>query len=164
MSTSAQRKDLNITLVGDVNEAGIYLEDKPANALLDTGSYVSLASKSFHREYLGNIEIKRVGNILNKEWADGKNPSYIGYIEVEINTDKGLPEAKPLPCFLLVTQDTQYSAKTPVILGTNILNELMRDCKNNFGEQFLQQAKLHTPWYLSFKTITIRERELRKKQ
>ena len=91
-----------------------------------------------------------------------KNLPYIGHIEAEINIKKGLPGAKPLPCLLLVTPYTQYSAKTPVILGTNILNDLITDCKNNFGEQFLQQAKLHTPWYLSFRTITIRERELRK--
>ena len=78
----------------------------------------------------------------------------------EINIEKGLPGAKPLPCLLLVTPDTQYSAKTPVILGTNILNELMKDCKNNFGEQFLQQAKLYTSWYLNFRTITIRERKI----
>ena len=145
-STCAKRKDPNITLVGDINEVGIYLEDKPANALLDTGSYVRFVSESFHREYLGNIEIKPVGNILNIECADGKNLPYIGYIETEINIDNGLPGAKPLPCLLLVTPDTLSSAKTQVILGTNILNKLMTDCKNNFGQQFLQQAKLHTPW------------------
>ena len=118
--------------------------------------------ESFHKEHLSNIEIKPVGNILNIECADGKNLPHVGYIETVINIEKGLPGAKPLPCLLLVTPDTQYSVKTPVILGTNILNELMTDCKNNFGEQFLQQAKLNTPWYLSFRTITIRERELRK--
>ena len=161
-STSARLKDPNITLVGDVNEVEIHVDKKPVNALLDTGSCVSIVSESFHKEHLGDVEIKSVGNILNIECADGQDLPYIGYIETEISIDKGLPGAKPLPCLLLVTPDTQYSKKTPVILGTNVLNELMKDCKNNFGEQFLQQAKLHTPWYLSFRTITIRNRELRK--
>lgn len=58
--------------------------------------------------------------------------------------------------------NTSYNNKTPILIGTNILNELMKDYKKNFGESYLQTAGLHTPWYLSFRCISIRERELKK--
>jgi hypothetical protein len=61
-----------------------------------------------------------------------------------------------------LTPDANYSSRTPVILGTNILNELLSECRNNFGEQFLQKAGLHTSWYLSFRCLALREKELKK--
>lgn len=39
---------------------------------------------------------------------------------------------------------------------------LTEECKTNFGPQFLQKAELYTPWYLSFRCLVIRERELKK--
>ena len=32
--------------------------------------------------------------------------------------------------------------------------------KNNYGNKFLQDAKLYTPWYLAFRGMTLREKEL----
>ena len=128
---------------------------------LDTGSCVSLVSQCFYDSYL-NCELYPVGDILNIECADGESLPYTGYIEVDIAVPKGLPNAKPISCLFLVTPDTQYSAKTPVILGTNILQELMEDFRSCHGEQFLQKANLFTPWYLSFRSIVIREKDLKK--
>jgi hypothetical protein len=36
------------------------------------------------------------------------------------------------------------------------------ECKQNFGEQFLQKAQLHTSGYLSFRCLVLREKELKK--
>jgi len=47
-------------------------------------------------------------------------------------------------------------------LGTNIISSLLEKCKDSFGQQFLQKAKLKTPWYLSFRTIVLRDKELKK--
>ena len=159
MSTFTSTNDPK--LIGHVNEADIFLDSKPAKALLDTGSCVSLVSESFYLEHL-NCHMKPVGDILNIECADGQNLPYKGYIETELVIQKGLPDFKPLPCLLLVTPDTQYSSRTPIILGTNVLQELMNDCKSSYGDQFLQKANLFTPWYLSFRSLVIRQKEPRK--
>jgi len=103
-----------------------------------------------------------VGDILNIECADGQGLPYSGYIEAELIIDNGLQEAKPLSCLMLVTPDTQYSSRTPIVLGTNILQELLINCKNEFGPQFLQRAKLHTPWYFSFRSMMIRDKMLQR--
>ena len=123
-------------LVGDVNEVDIHLGGKETKCLLDTGSCVSVVSESFYVNHLKTSELRPVGDIFNIECADGQKLPYKGYIESEIVINKGLPKAKPLPCLLLVTPDTEFSSRVPVILGTNILKEFMNECHTNFGDQY----------------------------
>ena len=149
-------------LVGEVNEVDILIGKIPARCLLDTGSCVSVIAESFYNDHFKEVPLQPVGQLINIECADGEKLPYKGYIETEIAVNNGLPKAKPLPCLLLVTPDTEFSKRTPIILGTNILHEFMNECHENFGEQYLQRAHLHTPWYLSFRAITIREKELRR--
>lgn len=161
-STNQLDKGPKCELVGETNEVSICIGNQPAQALLDTGSCVSIVSETYYRENLGNLEILPVGDILNIECADGEHLPYKGYIESEITVQNGMLEMDPLPCLLLVTPDTQYSSRTPVILGTNVLKEFMGICRNQYGEQYLQQSPLHTPWYLCFRAMTIRDRELKR--
>ena len=149
-------------LVGEVNEVEILIGKIPARCLLDTGSCVSVIAESFYKDNFKDVPLQPVGQLINIECADGEKLPYKGYIETEISVIKGLPKAKPLPCLLLVTPDTEFSKMTPIILGTNILNEFMNECHTNFGDQYLQRAALHTPWLLSFRAISMREKELRK--
>ena len=132
---------------------------------MDTGSVVSLVSQTFYQEHLSSISnLQPVGNILNIECADGENLPYIGYIETDITVEEELSDSKSLPCLFLVTLDTRYSERTPIILGTNVLQELMKGCSNKHGERFLQIAPLRNPWYLSFRTLCVRDRELSRKK
>ena len=149
-------------LVGCINEAHIEINGIQAKALLDTGSCVCVVSRSFVDQHLQNLEIHKIYQLLNIECADGSQLPYIGYIEADISVRSELPGLNSKSCLLLVIPDTQYSRSTPIILGTNILNEFIKDCKVNFGDQFLQRAQLHTPWYLCFRTLVIRDKELKK--
>lgn len=49
-----------------------------------------------------------------------------------------------------------------MLIGTNILDEIAKDCKTQHGEQYLQKTNLQTPWYLSLRCLAIRQRELKK--
>lgn len=147
-------------MVGEVNEAAILLNGHDTTALLDTGSCVSIVAETFYREHLGNTELKPLQDILHVECADGQSLPYLGYIEVELSVPEGVSGLRPKDCLLLVTPDTRYSAKTPVILGTNILQELLADSQQHHGKQFLQRAQLHMPWFLSFRTMVLREKKL----
>ena len=82
------------------------------------------------------------------------------HILADITVPNGIPNASQKPCLFLVIPDTEYSSKTPVILGTNILNDYLVDCRNHFGQQYLQAAKLHTPWYHCFRAISLREKQM----
>jgi hypothetical protein len=145
-------------LIGSSTEANICINNIPTSALLDSGSCISSVSKAFYDEHLSEIELRPITEILNIECADGSKLPYLGYIEASIQTD-GIPKSEEQNCLLLVTPETKYSSTTPVLLGTNVLAELLANCKKNFGDLFLQKASLHTPWYLCFRCLTIRERE-----
>ena len=151
-------KNTDPKLVGETNEVNINIKNIPTTALLDTGSCVSVISNSFYTEHLSNIEILPINQILKIECADGQQLPYLGYIETELFIERGLPKSESQQCLFLIVPDTNYSSKIPVIIGTNILNELLDECKTNFGDQFLSKANLHTPWYLSFRTIVVREK------
>ena len=101
-------------------------------------------------------------DILQIECADGKQLPYDGYLTVNLTITHGLLQATTRLCLFLITPDTKYSERTPIIIGTNILNIFYEECRQNFGEQYLQKADLHTPWYLSFRCLTLREKEIKK--
>ena len=147
------------TLVGNTNEAPVKLSNV-AVALLDTRSCVSIIAQTFYDNYLSQVEIQPLKQILNIECADGQSLS--GYVEVELEVIKGLPQLETKICLLLISKDTIYSEKTPIIIGTNILNELLDDCKQIYGDIYLQKADLHLPWYTAFRCIYLRERGLNK--
>jgi hypothetical protein len=151
--------DKDPKLVGHTNEVKIDLE---TTALLDTGSCISAISKSFYDKHLQSVQVKPLSDLLQIECADGNQLPYEGYVEINMTVTRGLPNVTTHTCLFLITPDTRFSFKTPVIIGTNILTELLEECKQNFGDQYLQRANLYTQWYLSFRCISMREKELKK--
>jgi len=149
-------------LLGDINEAKISINGKQTTALLDTGSCVSVMCESFFQEHMPDTNLQPLTEILNIECADGQPLPYLGCIEAEINVPDGLDKADSVHCLFLVAPDTKYSTRTPIILGTNILGIFLENCKATCGTRFLQTAKLHSPWYLSFRTIVTREKNLQR--
>ena len=91
--------------------------------------------------------------LLDIECADGQQLPYIGYTEIQFQ----LPGHTHLyDCILLVTQNSRYNTGNPIPYSTSYT------LKNEHGEQILQISNLTTPWYLSFRCILLRERELQK--
>lgn len=132
-------------------------------ALIDTGSTVSTVSKSYYETCLSDLPLHPMTEILHIECADGGTLPYCGYIEASI-TSTGLPHSNLAEYPILVVPDSNYNQKVPVLLGTNILHHLLTDIHTNYGDRYLQTAKLHTPWYLAFRSMTLQAKELRKQQ
>jgi len=158
--TTAEKK-MDPKLVGETNEVQVKIDGISTTALCDTGSCISTCSEKFFKDNFPEKQLLPLDNILNIECADGSKLPYSGYITADLQSS-GIQDSKSVPCLFLVVPDTDYNKSTPFLLGTNILNELMDCCKEQHGEQFLQKANLHTPWYIAFRCITIREKELRR--
>lgn len=148
-------------LVGNPTETPVFIDSVETQALLDTGSCISSVGHSFYMNNLSHLPLLPITDILNVECADGKRLPYLGYIKTTVNSS-GIPECSEQFCLFLVVSDTSYNLKVPVLIGTNILDEIIKDCKTLHGDQFLQKANLQTPWYLSLRCLTIRQRELKK--
>ena len=148
-------------MVGSNNESVIVIEGIETKALLDTGSCVSTMCQSFYDEHLKHLPLNPVEDILRLECADGSFMPYTGYIQVQMSTS-GIPSEHVQECIFLIVPDTDYSKDVPLLIGTNILDELLLHCKSELGENFLQNSALHTSWYLAFRCMVVRQRELKK--
>ncbi len=146
-------------LVGRPNETDIILENLQCKALLDTGSTVSTICQSFYEEHLKDIPLQTIDRILKVECAGGEMLPYVGYIEAELKAPD-IFDKDSLPALFLIVPDTRYSHSVPVLLGTNVLQSLVDGCKESHGEKFLQRIAQHTPWWLTFRCISIQKREL----
>ena len=133
------------------------------NTLLDTGSTVSTISEDFYHSHLSHLALYPITDILQIECADGQHLPYYGYIEATVTTD-GIPPSsqEPLHFPILIVPTSNYNSRIPALIGTNILQHLLDDVKSKYGNRFLQDANLFTPWYLAFRGMTLREKELAK--
>ena len=66
------------------------------------------------------------------------------------------------PCLFLVVPDSEYHKHVPLLIGTNLLEEILKDAQQQYGNRFLQNACLKTPFYLTFKCIALRDKELQR--
>lgn len=128
-------------------------------ALLDTGSTVSTICRSFYDEHFkGEYDLNPLDRILNIECAGGEILPYDGFIEISLTVPELYSEEQDV--LLLVVPDTQYSARVPVVLGTNTLQSILDGYRSREGAQFLQNRSLPTSWWLSFRCLSIVQRKL----
>ena len=160
-SNKGTKQKQDPVLVGSSTETDIKINGIPTTALIDSGSCISAISKTFFDEHFKETPMEKLTEILNVECADGSELPYLGYISATLSS-VGIEKSKEQQCLFLVTPETNYNKQIPILIGTNILQELLSDCKNNFGDTYLQKANLHTPWKLAFRCLAIRERELKK--
>lgn len=148
------------TLVGSSNEAQVYIQDVATQALIDTGSAVSTVSRKYYETHLSDIPLQPVDKLLTLECADGTELPYHGFIVCELQIDGISDSPETIDCLFLVVNETTYHETVPVLIGTNVISVLISGTKEKYGVRFLQQAKLHTPWYLAFRCLALREKEL----
>lgn len=151
------RKRKTSTLIGSTNETVVILNDEKVSALIDTGSSVSTLSEQYYDKHLKHLPIEPVTDIINIECANGLNLPYSGYVVLPLKIDES---DVTIDAFFLIVPTTSYHQQTPILIGTNILKILLEETKEKYGNRFLQTANLTIPWYLSFRCIALREKEL----
>ena len=139
------------------------IEGITATALLDTGSTVSTVSEQFYQTHLSQLQLNPLQDVLRIECADGELLPYTGYVVAKIAVaGAGISAGEPKECLLLVVPNSRYNSGVPLLLGTNVLTYFLTLSKEKNGCRFLQTADLHTPWFLSFRCMVLREKELHK--
>ena len=156
---NSEKKKIPAGLCGTTTETEVTINGITTTALLDTGSTVSTLSQKFYDTFLQHLPIKTINQLLQIECADGQSLPYTGYIETEIFIKQLNQNHR---CLFLIVPDSDYNSTVPLIIGTNLLLNIMDICRNQHGPKFLQTARLTTPWYTSFRCIAMREKELEK--
>ena len=160
-ATRPNRRQSDTELIGSASEVTVFIEGIKVAALLDTGSTVSTVNERFYQDFLGHLELHPITELINIECADGQQLPYNGFIEATVYCE-GVPDVEDGSHYfpILVVPESNYNRTVPLLVGTNILHHLLSGVKGSYGERFLQQADLHTPWYLAFRSLTLREKEL----
>lgn len=145
--------------MGEQNIIHVNINGVDTAALLDTGATVCTINTDFYNSYLQDVPLHSLDDIIKIKCADGENMPYLGYIKVTVSTeDISSPNTKD--CLMLVVPTTDYSKKVPAIIGTNFIKNIMNCVKQQNGERFLQNTQMKTPWYLAFRCVALREKEL----
>ena len=117
---------------------------------MDTGSQISAISHSFYSKHLPHIPLQPLEN-LRVESVTGQSMPYDGFIEVKLTVPvKLIGSSMSIDVLLLVVKDTPYNLRTPVLLGTNILNVCLQDTLSQNSEE------INAPpvWWYTFKCLT----------
>ena len=150
-------------ITGPPNEVKVKLNGVESTALLDTGSTVSTISKNFYDKHCSSTPIEPLSHILHIECADGQPMPYLGYIEADMELH-GISDSKSnYPGIFLVVPNSDYNRNVPILIGTNIMSGIIDDIKSKVGPRYLQVANLFTPWFLAFRCMTLRDKDLERK-
>lgn len=145
--------------MGEQNIIHVNINGVDTTALLDTGATVCTINTDFYNSYLQDVPLHSLDDIVKIKCADRGNMPYLGYIQVTISTED-INSPNTNDCLMLVVPTTDYSKKVPAIIGTNFIKNIMNCVKQQNGERFLQNTQMKTPWYLAFRCVTLREKEL----
>ena len=116
---------------------------------------MSTISEEFYKKQLYGVELHSIEDVIHIECADGQSMPYLGYVCADL-TPSGIPTLDKLhDCLFLVVPTSNYYSHVPVLIGTNIIQNLIDTSREEIGSRFLQDVAMHTPWYLAFRCIMI---------
>ena len=117
-------------VVGKANECEVVVGGDRCMSLVDSGSMITSVGEDFYKEHLKDrFPLQELNNLLQVEGAGGHVFEYRGFIEVDIVVpDHG---DSPLWVPVLVAPTTAYNQRIPMIIGTNVLRNLLPNESND---------------------------------
>lgn len=138
-------------LVGEPWESKAWLDGIECCCLIDTGSQVTCVAESFYKQYLQHRGITPMGDLLRVEGAAGQIVPYVGYIEIDVHFPKSACGTDAVVSVLaLVCPDQVYNARVPLLVGTNVLRQLVQDFKVLQGKEYIQQMPISMNWMAAY--------------
>lgn len=107
-------------LIGKANETSITFCGKRTQALVDSGSQVTMVSETFLKTLPEEPELGSLEDLnLTVTGPDGSSIPYLGLIVAHIKVD--FMKEREIVVPVLVMPDTEYNTNVPVLLGTNVI-------------------------------------------
>ena len=148
-----------IDLIGPANETEVIINGKKVNALLNTGSQITLISESYYKNNLSNYPLVPVEiPNLKVEQAGGSFIPYLGMVIMDIKVPHLTPTFKAK---VVVVPDTDYHFTTPALVGTGIIHNSRDQCKKQYGNQYLQKCELPSTWVCAYQYVSASDKSLR---
>ena len=147
-------------LVGEPNECPVMVNGVSTLGLLDSGSMVSTVSHQWWNEHFPDSPVHSLDDLLTVSGAGGSEIPYRGYTEVDIK----LPGSEPATFPFLVVEETEYSSRVPVLIGTNVLRKTLEDLVDVHGVRFAQKARLPCAMHFALSAVHTVQKHLKKKK
>ena len=141
-------------MVGPANVVEVEVKGIGCDALIDTGSMVTTVAESFWRTKLASVPLRPLQDLIRVEGANGLEVKYLGFVEVSLRMRHGIagPEQTHRAPVLVVV-DTQYNAKVPLIIGTNIIRRCYMRGVDHSGTEFWLNTQVQPAWHMAFDTF-----------
>ena len=124
------------------------------NALLDTGSQITTVAKWFFDKHFKDLPVETFGEELQINLADGTPLQYLGVVSLNLAFLE-VDETFCFPTPVVIVSDTEFNQSCPVLLGTNVIDAYKSELESKFGNQFIQRAKISTPWKLALQCMNL---------
>ncbi len=130
-------------LVGSANEVDVTIEDRSTTCLLDSGSMFSTISDTLCADL--DLPVQPLNALLEVEGVGGHNLPYRGYTVANLTFPGVSPD--PIEALLLVVPETSYHRRVPLLIGTNILQEIL--CRTGT----LSSTDVPSVWHLALGSV-----------
>lgn len=110
-------------LIGPPSLAEVKINGKICNALMDSGSQITIIFDSFYSEHLSHVPLHPVTGLSIWGLSESKSGyPYKGYIHIDLELPRQseAEKIKSVPVLALVCPDPRCSETVPVLVGTNV--------------------------------------------
>ena len=140
-------------LIGRINTAPIFLEEHLVTSLLDTGSQLSIISKSFCKQH--GLMIQPLSKLVGCDALNGTEIEYEGFVELNFQVPgRNFSEDH----LFLVVPPIEYYKEVPAIVGTYVLDRYIEYLKD-IGTHVLPtlDPSWQSTYYARSKAMRLRE-------
>ena len=142
-------------MVGPENVIPVEVEGVNCDALVNTGSMVTTIAESFWRTKLVSVPLRPLQDLIRVEGANGLEVKYLGYVEVSLRMQHGIAGPEQMHrAPVLVVVDTQYNAKVPLIVGTNIIRCCYKWGVDHSGPKSWMNTQVQPAWRMAFDSFS----------
>ena len=113
-------------IIGNAPEITCTVNGVDALALIDTGSQVTSCSYSWFQKHFSDSKLLDISKLLRIESVSGEQLPYHGYFECNISVPVSDTLKLDLMVPVLVVPETSFNRDVPMLLGTNVLNHLVK--------------------------------------
>ena len=140
-------------MIGRINTSPIYLEGHLVTSLLDTGSQLSMISRSFCEQH--GLEIQPLSKLVGCDAVNGIEIEYEGFVELNFQVPgRNFSEDH----LFLVIPPIEYHKEIPAIVGTYVLDRYIEYLKD-IGAHVLPtlDSSWQSTYYARVEAMRLRE-------
>jgi hypothetical protein len=150
-------------LVGNAMETIATVYHQSLLTLLDSGSMITCIAKSYVKKHLASLARYPINDILQVKGPLDECLPYKDFIELEI----GLPLGESIHSIgtfpVLVSPDTDYNQRVPLLIGTNILEKFYDQVQHRVSlDETVSVQPVSKQVLVTLQTISLRRRHLDK--